>query len=440
MSLNSDATIGCTINDVLDFNVVFSAIFGSLVLVSSIPNIEPGILCFQFIINLFLVASINIVAIFRKQIAPIKKAHVILIMLFVVTFVDLLLHGLLSANKVFFIAIPTFAIIVFDYRKTIRIFILSNIIFSVIAYLTLFEANPFIQNASQDFNGALDWFINYLQLLIVATGIFVFVYHFNNALKKSFLDLKKHKNELEELVEKRTEELHQNNKELKKINATKDKLLRIIGHDLKAPMIYTLSSVDLMKRSGEVLPNELLNEISDTTGQNIKLLENLLDWSMSQLEVIKFTPKPIIIRELLTEEINRLRQMAYAKNIDINLQVDASLEVNADPNMLKTIIRNITSNAIKFTPKNGAITVSVKKEQNTYYFSIQDTGVGMDSATIDKLFKTDEIQTSKGTNGEPGTGIGLHICKEFVERHAGQIWVDSKKGIGSNFQFSIPIL
>ena len=439
MSSNSNATLSVTINEVLDFNVVFSAIFGSLILVSTIPNIEPGILCAQFIINLLLVASINIVAIFRKQIAPMTKAHVILIMLFVVTFVDLLIHGLLSSNKVFFIAIPTFAIIVFDYNKTIRIFIFSNILFSAIAYLTLFDANPFIQDANQDINSALSWFVNYLELLIVATGIFVFVYHFNNALKKSFFDLKKHTDELEVLVEERTEELHRNNKELKKLNSTKDRLFRIIGHDMKAPMVYTLSSVDMMKSSGEALPNELLNEISHTTGQNIKLLENLLNWSMSQLEEIKYAPKPLIIHELLTEQIDGLRHIANEKNIDLYLQVDAGLEVNADPNMLMTIVRNLISNALKFTSTNGVITVSVEKEQNAYYFSIQDTGVGMDSEVKDKLFKPDEMQTSRGTNNEQGTGIGLLICKEFVERHEGKIWVDSILGVGSNFQFSIPI-
>ena len=441
---NLDSTIKDTVNKVVDFNIVFSSILGIIIYTATFPKINSDELKLQLVINGFLVVTITLIAIFKKRIQTALKANIILIILFLVTYLDLALYGLLSANKVFFIAIPLFAIIVYDVKKATWIFVLSNLIFSGIALSIIFELNPFLQDVGSQSINPLDWLINYLELLIIATGAFVLFHHYGESVITAYNSLHKHSDELEIIVEDRTKELNQTNEELKKEISTKDRFFSIIGHDMKAPMQQLIQLVDLLKleyrnkleTDDEV--SKVFDEISDSSYRGIKLLENLLEWAMSQTGDLEFRPEQIIVNRCLGNIIEILSKTALEKGIKIKNMVSDDLVITCDRNMLNTILRNLISNGIKFTHPGGEVAIEVNKKDEKVIFTVRDTGVGMEEATINKLFKIEEKTSIKGTQDEKGTGLGLLLCKDFVERHGGNIWVESQLGLGSNFHFSIP--
>jgi signal transduction histidine kinase len=441
-SKNLEKAISQSINEIVDFSIVLGAVLGSLVFASTIPKIEPGELILQFVINLLIIGSLITIAIFRKRIQPEIKAYIVLLILFIITFIDLLLYGLLSANKIFFVAIPLFSNMVFHIKKTIQIFIFANLLFSAIAYSIIFEVNPLLQSIDKQSYDALEWFINYLELLLLATIILVLFNHFSSAIIKSYNKLDTYKNNLEQLVESRTLELKKKNKELKQLNATKDKFFQILGHDIKAPMSQIISIVDVLKNDSQDLPEnmrgKLLNKVTESSFQGLKLLDNILEWAMLQTGQLTFKPEKIEINELITGVVKFLHESAREKNITITNNIDQKIEAYADSNMLKTVFRNLISNAIKFTPEDGKISLNAVLHENGYLFSVKDTGIGMDQETINKLFKIEEKVSTRGTYNEQGTGLGLLLCQEFIEKHGSKIWVESTIGHGSSFQFFLP--
>jgi PAS domain S-box-containing protein len=252
-------------------------------------------------------------------------------------------------------------------------------------------------------------------------------------LKKAEHEINLQKNE----IEKKSEDL-------KKLNATKDKFFSIIAHDLKNPFHSIMGFSDLLTRSYDSIDDdrkkEFLQLIKDSSTSAFNLLENLLNWSRTQTNSIKFTPAKTDISHILHENIQMLSVIAQNKEIEIIPKIPEGIICMADGNMINTTVRNLLTNALKFTPQKGKIIVSANSEDDFIKISIEDSGVGMDKSALDKLFRIDEFHNSVGTSGETGTGLGLIICNEFISRHGGQIKVESEPGKGSTFSFTLPLV
>ncbi len=233
------------------------------------------------------------------------------------------------------------------------------------------------------------------------------------------------------------------NSELQNLNATKDKFFSILGHDLKGPLNSLSSFSNLLINYTDSLSKEEIQQLATDLDKSIKnlysLLENLLEWSRSQTGNIAFTPEIFDLTVLLEENKALLQAQAETKKIEIINSYTDSVPVNTHKHSINTVIRNVISNAIKFTPEGGTITTNMKKEDDFVVVSIADTGVGMSQEVIDKLFRIDTKHSTKGTANEKGTGLGLILCREFVEKNGGKIWVTSEENAGSIFSFLIPI-
>jgi signal transduction histidine kinase len=268
---------------------------------------------------------------------------------------------------------------------------------------------------------------------------------------------------LENLVTKKTTELQEKNdmlikqavklnesntlleekkQHIEELNASKDKFFSIIAHDLKNPFQTIIGFSEMLNEEIESdhpsKIKEFSNLINTSATQTLRLLENLLEWANSQRGKISFDPGPVNLNELLIEEFNVLSDMARTKNIDLKSWLPDNLIISADRNMIKTILRNLISNAIKFTHKNGQVEVKAIIVNNQVEISVSDNGVGMTKEIISKLFRIDGDLSIRGTENEKGTGLGLFLCKEFVEKHGGKIRAESEPGKGSIFSFVLP--
>ncbi|MEX0596067.1 MAG: PAS domain-containing sensor histidine kinase, partial [Candidatus Paceibacterota bacterium] len=247
----------------------------------------------------------------------------------------------------------------------------------------------------------------------------------------------------EQEINQHKDEIEKNRDELKKLNATKDKFFSIIAHDLKNPFHSIMGFSDLLIRNYDSIEEERKKEflklIKDSSSSAYDLLENLLNWSRAQTNNIKYSPSNINISQILFENIQMHTVIAQNKEIRIINNVPDPIISYADSNMINTVVRNLITNALKFTPQGGKITINAGSEGGHINVSITDTGVGMDKATLDKLFRIDEFHNNPGTSGETGTGLGLIICNDFISIHGGKIKVESEVGKGSNFSFSLPI-
>lgn len=233
---------------------------------------------------------------------------------------------------------------------------------------------------------------------------------------------------------------------LREINATKDKLFSIIAHDLKSPYNAQLGFLELLlENDSSYSPEErkkFIKTVYQSTKQSFALLDNLLVWSRTQTGKIPFNPDELLLAQVFEEAIELQRYAAQAKNIIIDTELcKDELEVTADPEMVNTILRNLMSNAVKFTPENGKILLGAKTaSDNKILIYVKDTGVGIPVKDRDKLFDPTSNYSTIGTNKEKGTGIGLILCREFVERNGGKIWVESETGKGSTFYFTLQSL
>ncbi len=237
--------------------------------------------------------------------------------------------------------------------------------------------------------------------------------------------------------------LKQSNLELKGLNATKDKLLSIIAHDLKNPFNVIFGYTDLLKESynefSEDNRKEFINEIYNSAKSTYQLLENLLLWAMSQRGKIKIEKGDMNLKQLIVEAISPYLHGAKKKEITFTNSVSENITVNVDKQSIKTVIANLFSNAIKFTPQKGHITIEATIIANFVEVKICDNGVGIPPEKASKIFRIEESHSTLGTNKEKGTGLGLSLCKEFVEKNGGEIWVKSEEGKGSRFYFSVPL-
>ena len=239
------------------------------------------------------------------------------------------------------------------------------------------------------------------------------------------------------------EEIKQKNEELQKLNTEKDKLFSIISHDLRSPFNGFLGLTQIMV---EELPTltateiQLMAESMRKSAINLfRLLENLLEWTRLQQGLIPYTPKVLELHPIVQESISMLLDLAASKEIEIVWSLTDQITILADNYMVQSVIRNLVSNAVKFTNRGGKITLSARMiPDNLVKISVSDTGIGMDKSLVDDLFRLDINTSRKGTEGESSTGLGLIICKDFIEKHHGKLWVESDEGKGSTFYFTIP--
>jgi len=230
---------------------------------------------------------------------------------------------------------------------------------------------------------------------------------------------------------------------LQELNATKDKFFSIIAHDLKNPFNDLMGFTQLLALNIEKYDKSKIEQFVNIIHQSSKLaynlLENLLDWSRSQTGILKFNPEKIPINKLVDENIDLLESTARNKNIQIYSEFDKGLFAFADKNMVRTIIRNLISNAIKYTNQGGHINIKSYSNNKVCEISVSDSGIGISEENIAKIFVIDKSFSTTGTEREKGTGLGLILCKEFVEKNGGKLWVKSKPNKGSTFFFTLPL-
>ena len=229
---------------------------------------------------------------------------------------------------------------------------------------------------------------------------------------------------------------------LRSLNATKDKFFSIIAHDLKTPFNGIIGFSEILKEQVNENDYEGIHEyaeiINTSSHQAMDLLSNLMEWARSQTGHMEYKPEYINAVLLIKATLDLLKTSSEQKGIKISLSSPLDLVLHADKAMIEAVLRNLISNAIKFTPQEGTILITAKETENTYLISITDSGVGIDSLNLEKLFRIDSSFSSLGTNNEVGTGLGLILCKDFIDYHKGDIWVESELGTGSTFYFSIP--
>ncbi|MBZ0198458.1 MAG: hypothetical protein K8H86_01225, partial [Ignavibacteriaceae bacterium] len=241
---------------------------------------------------------------------------------------------------------------------------------------------------------------------------------------------------------KAKEELRLSEQKLKESNATKDKLFSIIAHDLRSPFQPLLHYSEILSTEIEELDkSEIVKfgaDINYAAKEVFSLLENLLEWSGMQTGGIKYNPDKINLYQKANEVIRNVKTGADQKNIEILNKIDHSIFVIADTQMLRAVIHNLLTNSVKFTNNGGKIVINAGANNTFINVSITDNGVGINPDKIDSIFDIDKTNTTMGTNNEKGSGLGLHICREFVEKQGGKIWVESEIGKGSTFYFTLP--
>jgi len=285
------------------------------------------------------------------------------------------------------------------------------------------------------------WFVSscIFTLLMISIVLSFILYNKNNKIKKNKNVIEMALNENKKLVE----ELKKHENMLLELNRTKDKFFSIIAHDLRNPLGSFKSATDLLLNAYDTLTEQerkqLITLVKESSENVYALLENLLTWAKAQRGNISTNPEMYNLNRLVSENISLLSGQTNNKNITLtNLMIDETIGY-CDVNLFNTIIRNLISNSIKFTPTGGRIIIDSKiHEDNFIAISVNYNGLGMTNDIVEKLFRIDFSHSTPGTNDEKGTGLGLLLCKEFVEKMNGTIWAESEAGKGSTFIFTIP--
>jgi signal transduction histidine kinase len=272
----------------------------------------------------------------------------------------------------------------------------------------------------------------------------------NEQLKKTYEDLEhqaQHLNKLYMQLIKNETFLRNTNEELKKLNEMKDRFFSIVSHDLRSPFAGILTMTDIIKNHANTFSKEelisMLKSLNETAQQTYKFIEDLLEWSRSQMGRIQMNIVEEDLHTIVTGTILTLKQQAEIKNIEINSRIQSGTFAMFDKNMMATIVRNLISNAIKFTPKGGKITLkaeAIEKEGKRFIrLAVSDTGVGMTEQQVANLFSLDKVQSTPGTEKEKGTGLGIMICRDFINKMNGELSVESKLNEGTTFFVDVPL-
>lgn len=268
----------------------------------------------------------------------------------------------------------------------------------------------------------------YIFIIFAAVIIAGLMYYNYNEKKKANI-----------LLQNKNFEIRAQAEELEKLNSLKDKLFSIISHDLRSPIASLITLINLteqgyLKEDGF---KNVISELSKNVGYTSSLLENLLRWSQSQLKGTAVNTAIFNISEIISERFELLKNQAEAKSVSISFSIDSSINAFADKDMIELVLRNLTSNAIKFCNPYDKIEISAKHKNSSLEFCVADSGIGISSDVMNNLFGLN-MYTSRGTQNEKGTGLGLILCKDFIELNGGHIWAESTLGKGSKFFFTIP--
>ncbi|MFP4237299.1 MAG: sensor histidine kinase, partial [Desulfonatronovibrio sp.] len=238
------------------------------------------------------------------------------------------------------------------------------------------------------------------------------------------------------------EKISRVNKELERANAEKDKFFSIIGHDLKSPMSGVLSSSELLASNVTMFSQEDIVFISSEMHKSAKnvlaLLNDLLQWSRMSQGLMDYDPESSDLNDLAMASINTAKDVAGKKNINISCDIPSGLNILVDQPMINTVIRNLIFNAVKFTHSGGNISLTAREQGDMVEVCVQDDGIGMDEKVRSAVFSTDKSKRQIGTEGEIGTGLGLVLCKKFIEKHGGRVWLESEAGKGTKVYFTLP--
>ncbi|MFA3782029.1 ATP-binding protein [Melioribacteraceae bacterium 4301-Me] len=236
--------------------------------------------------------------------------------------------------------------------------------------------------------------------------------------------------------------LLESQRKLEEVNNQKDKLFSIVAHDLRSPFYSLLGFTQLLRDEFDNTPDEEKKEYIDNIAVSLKnllaLIDNLLTWARINMNKVNFEPDIIYLDYVIKKVIDSLKFAAHQKSISIINNCPPEQKVYADSNMIETVIRNLVSNAIKFTHENGKVEINVKDQKENILIEIKDNGIGMDETSLSSLFQNNSNRSSSGTKNEQGTGLGLIICKEFIEKNNGKLNIQSKVGEGSTFSFTLP--
>jgi PAS domain S-box-containing protein len=247
------------------------------------------------------------------------------------------------------------------------------------------------------------------------------------------MELENHKEILEAQVKERT-------KELMLANEQKDKIYSVIAHDLRGPFSPIMGFAEMLQEDADTLSKQELKEYANNIYISAKrqheLLDDLLDWSRLQLDKISIAREDIELSQLAQNTVNILSELAAQKSISLTNNIPPTT-VRADRNIVNTVLRNLISNAIKFTPEKGSITVAVIEKDDNYIVSVSDTGVGISNKKMDQILSENTTESSKGTNGEQGTGLGLPICISMINKHGGKLYANSNPEEGTTFYFTL---
>jgi signal transduction histidine kinase len=238
-------------------------------------------------------------------------------------------------------------------------------------------------------------------------------------------------------------ELKSARERLKEANALKDKFFSVIAHDLRGQFHVLLGLSDILmlndKSFSEAKKSEYIKKMNNSAYALYKFLQNLLDWSRIQQDRIEWHPQKINLRLMVATTLSMQAMQAKEKKISLTSHINTDLYAYGDPDTVEMIIRNLVSNALKFTHPGGAIRITCRENEDCQEITVADTGIGIVAENIEKLFRIDTHYSTKGTDKEKGTGLGLILCKEFIQKNGGRIWVESVKGQGSRFIFTVPL-
>ncbi len=278
-------------------------------------------------------------------------------------------------------------------------------------------------------------------ILIIATIIIFSLYKIKQKSNKIVVQQKDEITKVNAELQIRNSQINEQNKSLKELNATKDKFFSIIAHDLKSPLGIIINISEYIINNSKNISNnetfELIERVKSSGYSLLTLLDNLLEWSKAQTGNIKFTPIKVDLRKTIFECIYLYKKQAAEKNITIHNNVKEKFEIIADKYMLEVIIRNLISNALKFTNENGNIHINAEINNSSIIASVEDDGIGIPPEIIPDLFDIGENVTRLGTKSEKGNGLGLILCKEFIEKHNGQILVESIVDKGTKVTFTL---
>ncbi len=254
----------------------------------------------------------------------------------------------------------------------------------------------------------------------------------------AYLNKRKHN----EILSCKNERIEDQRLELEKLNASKNKFFSIIAHDLKNPFHTVMGYAYLIHKESDQFSEEekkrYAGDIYRSANSIFRLLHNLLDWARSQTGALSYTPQKVGFLEVYEGVESLIKPVAEQKKISLHTEIPEDLQIYADPRMLETVMRNLINNAIKFTHQGGMVKIRAKNDGHEVIVCVEDNGVGIPSSDMDRLFQIDSKLKRKGTANEDGSGLGLLVCSEFIQKNGGKIWVDSQNGKGSRFFFSVP--